>query len=77
MTVLRAIVTNMTATWRFDSMRFFNLLLSSRETTFACVQAQKPASAGRKPNQIDCRANEPSVSLTSFAAPTVFKFSAN
>jgi hypothetical protein len=40
MTVLCAIVTNMTATWRFDSTRFFNLLLSSRETTPACVQAQ-------------------------------------
>jgi hypothetical protein len=37
MTVLRAIVTKMTAAWRFDSMRFFNLLLSSRETTPACV----------------------------------------
>jgi hypothetical protein len=40
MTVLRVIVTNMTATWRFDFTRFFNLLLSSRETTLACAQAQ-------------------------------------
>jgi hypothetical protein len=39
MTVLRAIVTNMTATWRFDSIRFFNLLLSSCETTLACARA--------------------------------------
>jgi hypothetical protein len=40
MTVLRVIVTNMTATWRFDSTGFFNLLLSSRETTLARAQAQ-------------------------------------
>jgi hypothetical protein len=49
MTVLCAIVTKMTATWRFDSARFFNLLLSSRETTLALMQAQSPSS------QRECR----------------------
>jgi hypothetical protein len=40
MTVLRAIVTNVTATGRFDSTRFFNLLLSRCETTALHADAQ-------------------------------------
>ena len=43
MTVLRAIVTNMTTPRRFDSTRFFNLLLSSCETTPAHAHAQSRA----------------------------------
>lgn len=70
MTVLSVIVTNMTATWRFDSTRFFNLLLSSPRNNAGVRASAKPASAARMPNQIDCRANEASVSLRSFAAPT-------
>jgi hypothetical protein len=49
MTVLRVIVTNVTAAWRFDSTRFFNLLLSSCETTPAHAHAQSHAS------QRECR----------------------
>jgi hypothetical protein len=44
MTVLRVIVMNMTTTWRFDSIRFFNLLLSSCETTPAHAHAQSHCS---------------------------------
>jgi hypothetical protein len=77
MTVLCAIVTNMTATWHFDSTRFFNLLLSSRENNAGMCASAKSPPAARRSNQIDCRANKASVSLGSFAAPTVFKFSAN
>jgi hypothetical protein len=77
MTVLRAIVTNMTAARRFDSTRFFNLLLSSCETEPDARTRAKPLLAARLPNQIDCRANKASVSLRSFAAPPVFQFSAS
>jgi hypothetical protein len=45
MTMLRVIVTNMTATWHFDSVRFFNLLLSSRETTPAPGASTTPPRA--------------------------------
>jgi hypothetical protein len=76
MTVLRAIVTNMTATWRFDSIRFFNPLLSNCENNARARARAKPLLAARMPNQIDCRANKASVSLRSFAAPTALQISA-
>jgi hypothetical protein len=45
MTVLCVIVTKMTATWHFDSARFFNLLLSSRETASAPGASTTPPPA--------------------------------
>jgi hypothetical protein len=73
MTVLRAIVTKMTATWRFDSARFFNLLLSSHENDAGVYASEKRLTAARMPNQIHCRANKACYHLIARGACGSFK----